>query len=207
MSTIDHTAMTLQLKEILATAERCLEAGQLDAAASLCESALEMVSQRSELVNVEAPGILIGIGLVLKRAGRLKDAHQVCVLAIEIAEETLGTDHAQLAIFYHNLAELELVRGRFVAGESYARRSVEILQIELGPDHLDVAKELGLLAALLEKQGRYSESRLLYLRILPLFDLKLGLADELSMECQERLRGVEELLASKGVEPQGNETC
>jgi hypothetical protein len=81
--------------------------------------------------------------------------------ALEIAEEILGPDHAELARIYHYLAELELTRGRFVTGEPYARRSLEIRERTPGVTGADLADPMKVLAALLVGQGRSAESELL----------------------------------------------
>jgi tetratricopeptide (TPR) repeat protein len=104
---------------------------------------------------------LMELGGAYRRAGRMVEAHQAYVRALEIQEELLGPDHVELAGVYHNLAELELAWGRFTTGEPYARRALEIRQRAAGIAEGERAEDVALLAALLAGQGRTLESELL----------------------------------------------
>ena len=114
--------------------------------------------------RIEASVVLLNLGGVHYRCGRLAEAHKAYVRALEIAEEALGPDHAELARIYQCLAELELTRGRFVTGEPYARRSLEIRERSQGAHGRDSGELVKVLAALLDGQGRSAESELLRCR-------------------------------------------
>lgn len=104
---------------------------------------------------------LMELGGAYRRAGRMAEAHQAYVRALEMQEESLGPDHVELASVYHSLAELELAWGRFVTGEPYARRALEIRERAAGITEDERAEDIELLAALLAGQGRAAESELL----------------------------------------------
>jgi tetratricopeptide (TPR) repeat protein len=127
------------------------------------ELALQAAQNTTGPASIEAAAILIKLGGAHRRTGRLAEAHRAYVQALEITEEILGPDHAELARIYHSLAELELARGRFLTGEPYARRSLEICQGAAGAlEKADLAGKMEMLAALLAGQGRSAESELLH---------------------------------------------
>ena len=90
------------------------------------ELALDAAEKAFGASSIEAATVLLKLGGAYRSAGRLAEAQRSWVRALEITEETLGPDHVELARIFCCLAELELARGRFLTGESYARRSLEI---------------------------------------------------------------------------------
>jgi hypothetical protein len=66
-----------------------------------------------------------------------------------------------VATILHQLSVLQHARGRFAAGEPFARRAVTIREKTLGPDHPEVAIECEAIATLLEEQRKYEEAALM----------------------------------------------
>lgn len=108
--------------------------------------------------SLEAAASLLRLGETHCGTGRLADAHKAYVGALEIIEEKLGPDDLSLARIYCLLAELELMRERYTTGEPYARRSLEICGRDTRACAAELARSRGVLAALLERQGRSAES-------------------------------------------------
>jgi tetratricopeptide (TPR) repeat protein len=70
-------------------------------------------------------------------------------------------------------------RGRAATAEPYARRALEIRERTLGPDHVDLTGDLTLLATILDRQRRYTESEPLYRRALALLESAGGVIPEI----------------------------
>ena len=104
----------------------------------------------------DAPGTAEGAGVELDilnqevtdlyRAGKYDRGVVVAQKALQVAEQTVGPDHPDVATSLHNLAGLYLAQGDYAKAEPLHKRSLAIKEKALGPDHPDVAMGLNNLA-------------------------------------------------------------
>ncbi|ESO09063.1 hypothetical protein HELRODRAFT_169000 [Helobdella robusta] len=90
--------------------------------------------------------------------GKIKEATDLLIDALDIREKTLGSDHQAVAATLNNLAVLYGKRSRYKEAEALCKRALLIREKLLGRDHPDVAKQLNNLALLCQNQGKYEEN-------------------------------------------------
>ncbi len=110
----------------------------------------------------------------LCREGKYAEAIKIVEKSLEMAENTFGPDHSNLATSLNYLAELYRWQGRNSDAEPLYKRSLLITEKTLGPDHPDVAAALNNLAEVYMSEGKYAEAELLYKRSLPILVKALG---------------------------------
>ncbi len=90
----------------------------------------------------------------LHKQGRYDRAVVVAKKALQVAEQTVGPNHPDVARSLNDLALLYHIQGQYAQAEPLYKRSLAILEKTLGPDHPYVAINLESLAALYKKTGR-----------------------------------------------------
>ena len=90
----------------------------------------------------------------LYRQGHYDRAVVLARQALQLAEQTFGPDHPNVATSLNNLAELNRVQGQYAQAEPLYKRSLAIREKALGPDPPDVATSLNNLAELYRAQGQ-----------------------------------------------------
>jgi tetratricopeptide (TPR) repeat protein len=91
--------------------------------------------------------------------GHYDRAVVVAKKALQVAEQSAGTDHPAVATSLNNLAELYRTQGKYVQAEPLHKRSLAIREKALGPYDPAVAESLCNLALLYKTQGQYAQSR------------------------------------------------
>ncbi len=97
----------------------------------------------------------------LHRQGRYDQAIVVAKKALEVAEQTEGPDHPDVATSLNNLAWMYYIQGRYAEAEPHFKRALAIREKALGPDHPDVAQSLENLAKLYRATDRAKEAEAL----------------------------------------------
>jgi tetratricopeptide (TPR) repeat protein/CHAT domain-containing protein len=110
----------------------------------------------------------------LRKQGNFKEATVVATQALEVAEKSLGPNHADVAASLNNLAELYLAQGLYAQADPLIKRALAIRETSLGPDHPDVAASLNNLGALYQAQDRYAQADPLIKRALAIREKSLG---------------------------------
>jgi len=118
--------------------------------------------------------LLLYIGRFLHDMGLLTSSLPFKKQALSVAENTLGSDHPDVANSLNSLALLRYAQGRYSEAELLYKRALAIWEKALGPDHPNVANSLNGLALICYAQGRYSEAELLYKRALLIAKKTLG---------------------------------
>jgi nephrocystin-3 len=95
-----------------------------------------------------------------------KEAERLMVIALEIDEKNLGTDHPNVAIRLNNMADLLLTTNRLKEAEPLYERAFKIFEKNYEPDHPKVAIVLNNLAILQHKTNRLNEAEPLLERAL-----------------------------------------
>lgn len=142
--------------------------GSLEEAEVLLRDALEVAERHLGDEDPEVAVVCNALGMVCKFAGWFEQGEALYSRALAL------TDEADAASIFHNLGGLEHARGRYSAGEPYARRAVDLRERALAPDHPVVALDVAALAALVDGQGRHDEAEALYLRAAAVFERTYG---------------------------------
>ncbi|MBI2354999.1 MAG: tetratricopeptide repeat protein [Deltaproteobacteria bacterium] len=110
----------------------------------------------------------------LYRQGRYDDAAVVAQKALQVAEQSLGPNHPDVAECLNNLAGMYKTQGQYAQAEPLFRRSLAIREKALDPDHPDVAESFNNLAGLYYTQGQYAQAEPLLKRSLAITEKVLG---------------------------------
>ena len=127
-----------------------------------------------EFTFPEAGRLLNQIGYYLDDRAQYAEAEPLYKRAIAIGEQTLGSEHPDLATRLNNLAAHYWKQGRYDEAEPLQQRALAIDEKALGPDHPDVAIDLNVLALLYQAEGRYAEAEPLQQRALTISEKTLG---------------------------------
>ncbi len=112
----------------------------------------------------------------LYRAGKHDQAVAVARQALEVAQNTVGPEHPDMATSLNNLALLYTNQGQYAQAEPLYKRALAISEKTFGPDNLVVAVTLSNLAGLYRAQGQYALAESHYKR---------------SLAIRERVRGAD----------------
>jgi tetratricopeptide (TPR) repeat protein len=149
----------------LATVERIRD--RLGSAEVLYRSALDMADDSTWPSAAEQVTLLCGLGTVYQYGGRFTEAESLFQQAVTMSAQDRGPT---AAVAWHHLAVLELLRGRFVSGESYAARALDLRERALGPNHPAVANDRVTLAAVLSRQGKLDLAEKLFRRAISMLE-------------------------------------
>ena len=92
--------------------------------------------------------------------------HHVAKQALEVATETGGPDHPNVAASLGNQARVYDTQGRYTEAETLFKRALAINEKTLGANHPKLAKGLDDMAEFFESQKRTAETTALYRRSL-----------------------------------------
>jgi tetratricopeptide (TPR) repeat protein len=162
----------------LATAERIRN--RLGGSEVLYRSALDMAEDGTWPSPAEVVNLMCGLATVYQYSSRFTEAETLLQQAVAM----IGQDRGVIAaVVWHHLAKLDLLRGRFVTGESYANRALGLRERTLGPDHPLTANVRVTLAAIMTRMGKLPPAEKLFRRaistlerILPQYHYDLAVA-------------------------------
>ena len=111
---------------------------------------------------------------------------------MRINEESLGGDHADMAIYFNNVALLYKAQGKLGEARSYYQRAIDIGEKTLGAEHAQVATRLSNLGALLVDMEDFAGAEAAFARALwrvarRTFALRVERARTLGREANEAL--------------------
>jgi CHAT domain-containing protein/tetratricopeptide (TPR) repeat protein len=180
---------------LAARAEDLVNHGQYREAESLQQRVVAIHEKTLGLENPQTATSLSNLANVYYLQGKFGDAERIHRRVLAIREKILGPDHPDTATSLNNLANVLFEQGkdeqrslaerRAIASagqqvqslsivESLYRRALAIQEKSLGPNHPSVATTLNNLAALLDQEGRFSESEPLQRRALAILENSLG---------------------------------
>jgi tetratricopeptide (TPR) repeat protein len=145
----------------LAAVERVRD--RLGSSEVLYRAALNMADDSTWPSAAEQVGLLCGLGTVYQYGGRFAEAENLFQQAVAMAMAAQDRGPTA-AVAWHHLAVLDLMRGRFTSGESYASRALGLRERALGPNHPDVANDRVTLASILSRQGKLDLAEKLFRR-------------------------------------------
>ena len=122
----------------------------------------------------EVSDLLNAAGLRLLNEAQFSDAEPMMRRALEIAEQSYGPSHPEVAIRLNNLAQLLQDTNRLSEAEPLMRRALEIDEQSYGLSHPDVAIVLNNLASLLQATNRLAEAEPLMRRALAIDEQSYG---------------------------------
>ena len=122
----------------------------------------------------EAAQLLYKAGRYLDERGQYPEATALIRQSLIIQEQTLGTDHHEVAASLNELAELYFKQGSYADVELLLQRALAIREEALGFNHPDTSRSISNLALLYEQQGRYADAEPLLKRALAIYEQVLG---------------------------------
>jgi len=137
---------------------------------AICERLVPHIQACTLFINqygvvLEAAASLFNqTGWYLVECVRYAEAEPLLQQALVIAEEQLGPDHLDTAVFCGYLGLFYLIQGKYVQAESLFLRALAIREKVLPSEHSAIAVGLHNLAQLYQIQGRYEEAELLLQR-------------------------------------------
>jgi tetratricopeptide (TPR) repeat protein len=134
------------------------------------------VVRYADAAGIAAPTVRLmnDLALLLDAKSLFADAEPLMRRALEIDEESFGTEHPNVAIRLNNLAQLFQTTNRLGDAEPLMRRALEIDEKSFGTEHPNVARDLNNLARLLQETNRLSEAEPLMWRALEIDEKSFG---------------------------------
>jgi hypothetical protein len=114
------------------------------------------------------------LGLLFFCKAAHSDAEPLMQRVVEIAEDSYGSEHPEVAIRLNNLAQLLKATNRLAEAEPLMRRALAIDEVSYGSDHPRVATELNNLASLMLATNRHVEAEPLMRRALAIDEASYG---------------------------------
>jgi tetratricopeptide (TPR) repeat protein len=133
-----------------------------------------ITARASERGDVMAADLNAALGEHLRMIAAYQEAQRYLERSLRIYEQSLGSEHPQVAFSRNRLANLYYEQGRYVEAEPLYQRALAIYEQSLGPEHPDVTFSLNRLANLYYEQSRYAEAEPLFQRALRLSEKSLG---------------------------------
>ena len=90
--------------------------------------------------------------------GKPAEAESLYKLSLEILENTLGSDHPNVALSLHNRSGLYMAEGKYAEAEALYKQSLAVWEKALGPDHPNIATSLNNLVELYKRMGKKRRS-------------------------------------------------
>ncbi len=131
--------------------------------------------EQFHLTFVETALLLNQTGSYLHQRGQYSEAERFLQQALDIREQTLGSEHSDTADALNNLAILYDDEGKLDLAVSLLQRAASIYENTLGLDHPDTAITMNNLALLYETQGQVDLAVPLLQRSLAVCERALGL--------------------------------
>jgi serine/threonine protein kinase/tetratricopeptide (TPR) repeat protein len=127
------------------------ERGQYTAAEPLARASYEMTRRLVGPVNPQSGETLNTLAMILRDSGRLDEAEQMFLEVTQIFRETLGPQHAMVAMGLQNTARIRIAKGDPNGAESLIREALVIQRRMFGSVTGD---SLSILAGILEAEGK-----------------------------------------------------
>jgi len=180
---------------LMARAEELISQGEYGQAETLHDRVLSIYERTLGMEHPLTATGLSNLGNVRYLQGKFADAETAHRRALGIREKVLGPNHPDTATSLNNLANVLFEQGkdertsaadqraRASSGqrvqsvsevEGLYRRALAIQERVLGPEHPALANTLNNLAALLDQQGKFTESEPLQRRALAILEKALG---------------------------------
>ena len=148
--------------------------------------------ERYQILPEVAGRLRSQIGGYLRSRALFSAASEHLGIGLRLREQTLGSDHPDVAASLHSLGWLHDDLGHHKSAVDLTRRSLEIREKALGADHPDTAQSLMLLSKLHRAQGQYAQAEPLNRRALAICEKVLGSDHPHTAACLGNLAGLYE---------------
>ncbi len=150
------------------------ESGQFAQASATAQAAYDLAEKSFGPEDVNTADSLLKLGIIRETLGDYSDAREHLLGALTILENTLGTDHEDIAVVLTNLANVYFEQNMPEESERYHQRALNIRIRALGPNHIAVAQSQYNLAVLYDDTGEYNKAKELYESALKIWTAKYG---------------------------------
>ena len=137
LATLDEAGLAAPMRRVALLLDRGAAeygAGELEAAETSFEAALELATATVGRDNPKATGALNNLAITYLAEGEHERARALLEESVAVREKALGPDNASVASGLSNLADVELELGHGEAALAAAERADRILTATLGPD-------------------------------------------------------------------------
>jgi tetratricopeptide (TPR) repeat protein len=130
--------------------------------------------QQWQVVSQSAARLLNQGGFYFSERGQYTDAAPLYQQALAIRQQSLGTDHPDVASSLNNLAMLYQDQNSFAEAEPLLQQALAIRQQAFDADHPDIAQSLNNLALLYYQQSKLADAESLLRQALAIWEKALG---------------------------------
>jgi tetratricopeptide (TPR) repeat protein len=148
--------------------------GQLNEAELLYRRALAIGEKVSE--RLEVATLLSNLARLYFDLQKHDEVERLSKRALEISQP-FAPKHPEVANSLANLADVQVIQGRYARAEPLYRQALTILEEAFGTEHIEVAYNLGHLARLLSGQARYAEAEAKHRRAITILQKNPGEQD------------------------------
>jgi tetratricopeptide (TPR) repeat protein len=160
----DADRSSRRIEALRGVAARCVDRGQFPQAEASLLRALAMLGAHRGHPSAEHLAVWNELGIVYKYLGQFQKARKLYRSALFYCDSTLNGNARWelLANLYHNLGGLEHSQRRFRRAEAFTRKSIRY-RLRVRPKNAaSLAADRIALAAILDGQGKFEESKRLY---------------------------------------------
>jgi CHAT domain-containing protein/Tfp pilus assembly protein PilF len=150
------------------------QSGRYQEAVPVAEELLALADRNLPPRSGEKSMIMAVLAELYKATGKLPQAAELYLQAIDIQREVYGVESREVAAGLNNLGLVYDRMGRFREAEPLLRQALAIREKVLGPQHPEVAGSQNNLAALLVGLGEYGQAEDLYLKALAVLEKAQG---------------------------------
>ena len=152
-------------------------------------TAFTMLERGAEQIETELAGnpellaeMLDIMGVVYINLFEFQKAEEMFTRSEGYKRQIYPEDHISLAVNYHQLGNVQIQNGNFVAADSSLSAALLIRRANLRQNHPDIASTLQLLGFLNQRQGNFEKAEQLYSEALAIYEEQSSDDPDLAME-------------------------
>jgi len=190
---ISLTVSGQNYKELQIEAEEAFNNYELDKAVELCENALNLLEGERNKFQFDYADIKNDLGIYLAFNGEMENGVSFIEESNAIIKELKGEQSEEYIEKLNNLTSVYYMLNHYQKALDIANKSVELSELFYGSDHTEYGYALNSKGLVLIVLGKYSETELVYLRAMEIFE-----KNKRSEEYASVLTNLGDLYISKG---------
>ncbi len=106
--------------------------------------------------------------------GQYEQAKPLCLQALHMREQLLGSQHPDLVHLLYSLARISYEQGKYEQAEPFPKRALQIVEQSLGSEHFEMIYPLNGLSLIYWRQGKYELAEPLLVRAISIGEQAWG---------------------------------